>query len=153
VTDSVPAAPCMACRRCCCILFQRMHGSFLKGCSSPTTTTNLLLQVMLAMGIGGAIGVVGGGILGQWLYNRNKKSMPMFIGICTMLASFPLWFVINADVQNMAALAFIATAIAGVGSGTVGPNMRAMMLNVNEPETRGVALALQVMLDDLGKGE
>ena len=29
---------------------------------------------------------------------------------------------------------------------------RAMMLNVNEPETRGVALALQTMLDDLGKG-
>lgn len=29
---------------------------------------------------------------------------------------------------------------------------RAMMLNVNEPETRGIALALQTMLDDLGKG-
>lgn len=27
-----------------------------------------------------------------------------------------------------------------------------MMLNVNEPETRGMALALQTMLDDLGKG-
>lgn len=26
------------------------------------------------------------------------------------------------------------------------------MLNVNEPETRGMALALQTMLDDLGKG-
>jgi hypothetical protein len=30
--------------------------------------------------------------------------------------------------------------------------LRAMMLNVNEPEARGVALALQTMLDDLGKG-
>lgn len=29
----------------------------------------------------------------------------------------------------------------------------AMILNVNEPETRGLALALQTMLDDLGKGE
>ena len=29
---------------------------------------------------------------------------------------------------------------------------RAMILNVNEPETRGMALALQTMLDDLGKG-
>lgn len=27
-----------------------------------------------------------------------------------------------------------------------------MILNVNEPETRGMALALQTMLDDLGKG-
>ena len=29
---------------------------------------------------------------------------------------------------------------------------RAILLNVNEPETRGVALALQTVLDDLGKG-
>lgn len=28
----------------------------------------------------------------------------------------------------------------------------AMILNVNEPETRGTALALQTMLDDVGKG-
>lgn len=27
-----------------------------------------------------------------------------------------------------------------------------MIMNVNEPETRGVALALHVVLDDLGKG-
>lgn len=27
-----------------------------------------------------------------------------------------------------------------------------MVLNVNEPEARGMALALQTMLDDLGKG-
>ena len=28
----------------------------------------------------------------------------------------------------------------------------AMIMNVNEPETRGIALALQTTLDDLGKG-
>ena len=28
-----------------------------------------------------------------------------------------------------------------------------MLLNCNEPETRGVVLALQTTLDDLGKGE
>ena len=28
---------------------------------------------------------------------------------------------------------------------------RAILMNVNEPETRGVALALHVVLDDLGK--
>ena len=34
----------------------------------------------------------------------------------------------------------------------VGFARRAVLLNVNEPETRGVALALQTVLDDLGKG-
>lgn len=33
-----------------------------------------------------------------------------------------------------------------------GPNLRAIMLNCNSPETRGVALALQSVTDDLGKG-
>lgn len=36
---------------------------------------------------------------------------------------------------------------------TMNPSLcRAMIMNVNEPETRGVALALHVVLDDLGKG-
>ncbi len=29
---------------------------------------------------------------------------------------------------------------------------RAILLNVNEPETRGLALALQTVLDDVGRG-
>jgi hypothetical protein len=39
-----------------------------------------LVQVILMIGIGGAVGVVGGGVVGQWLYNHNKWSMPLFIG-------------------------------------------------------------------------
>lgn len=37
-------------------------------------------------------------------------------------------------------------------SAAAGPNLRAIMINVNAPETRGVALALQSVTDDLGKG-
>ena len=32
------------------------------------------------------------------------------------------------------------------------PGRRAVLMNVNEPETRGLALAMHVVLDDLGKG-
>jgi len=39
-----------------------------------------------------------------------------------------------------------------VPRGVPGPNLRAIMINVNAPETRGVALALQSVTDDLGKG-
>ena len=38
------------------------------------------MQVILLIGVGGAIGVVGGGIVGQMLYNRRKWTMPIFIG-------------------------------------------------------------------------
>jgi hypothetical protein len=40
------------------------------------------VQIMLALGLGGAVGVVGGGWLGQALYNRRKWSMSAFIGAC-----------------------------------------------------------------------
>jgi len=119
-----------------------------KGLAVSTATT-----VVLAVGIGGAIGVIGGGLLGQWLYNRcGKWSMSVFVGVCTLCGALPMWYVINADVANSMGLAYAMAMITGVMSSTVGPNMRAMMMNVNEPETRGVALALQTMLDDLGKG-
>ena len=40
--------------------------------------------MLLFLGVGGAVGVVGGGIVGQWLYNRRKWSMSVFIGApCT----------------------------------------------------------------------
>ncbi|GAB4817048.1 hypothetical protein N2152v2_004094 [Parachlorella kessleri] len=118
-----------------------------KGLSVPVATA-----VILLIGIGGAIGVVGGGIVGQMLYNRRKWSMPIFIGFCTVLGTPPLWVLINAPVDHMVWLAFLMALFTGIMSSTVGPNLRAMMLNVNEPETRGMALALQTMLDDLGKG-
>lgn len=119
-----------------------------KGLSVATATT-----IILAIGIGGSVGVIGGGILGQHLYNTKRKwSMPLLIGSCTIVGSFPLWYLVNADVASHLPLAYTMAVFTGILSSTVGPNMRAMMMNVNEPETRGVALALQTMLDDLGKG-
>ena len=65
----------------------------------------------------------------------------------------PLYFIINADLQalGMGITAFMAI-LAGFVVSIAGPNIKAMMLDVNTPETRGVALALQSVTDDLGKG-
>ena len=48
--------------------------------SFPLAWAALWPQVILLIGVGGAIGVVGGGIVGQMLYNRRKWTMPIFIG-------------------------------------------------------------------------
>lgn len=40
-------------------------------------------QILLAFGAGGALGIVGGGFLAQWLYNRRKWTMPVLMGVCT----------------------------------------------------------------------
>lgn len=48
------------------------------------------------------------------------------------------------------ALPFTAvfSLIGGAIASVAGPNLRAVLLNVNEPETRGVAFALQVGLQE-----
>lgn len=51
----------------------------------------------------------------------------------------------HADLQAIGLGATCALSLFGGAIASVaGPNLRAVMLNVNEPETRGVALALQV---------
>lgn len=109
-------------------------------------------SLVLGIGVGGALGVIGGGIIGQYLYNRSPRLMPLFIGSCTILGTLPMWYLIKGAIRAHYGLAFGCSLLAGLLSSTVGPNVRAMIMNVNEPETRGVALALQTTLDDLGKG-
>ena len=109
--------------------------------------------IVLAIGIGGGIGVISGGFVGQWLYTKKSEwSMSLFSGSCMIVAAPPMWYLINADVANALRMSFFMAVLTGFLSSTMGPNMRAMMMNVNEPETRGVALALQITVDDLGKG-
>jgi predicted MFS family arabinose efflux permease len=118
-----------------------------KSLSIPSSTS-----IVLGIGIGGAIGVLGGGALGQYIYNRTPRHMPVFIGLSTIAGAFPMWYIVKGDVKGHYSFSIFCSMLAGMLSSTVGPNVRAMIMNVNEPETRGVALALQTTLDDLGKG-
>ena len=105
-------------------------------------------------GLGGGIGAIGGGALGQWLYNNvNKAAMPLFTGITVASATIPMWWLTNANLLSTPLFVTLLLAVTGgMLSSTAGPLNKAMLLNVNEPETRGVALAWQTMTDDLGKG-
>lgn len=118
-----------------------------KGLSISSATS-----LVLCIGIGGALGVIGGGVLGQYLYNNRPKYMPVFIGTMTIIGTLPMWYLVKADIKSHYIFSFVNALLAGFLSSTVGPNVRAMIMNVNEPETRGLALAFQTTLDDLGKG-
>jgi predicted MFS family arabinose efflux permease len=78
--------------------------------------------------------------------------MPVFIGTMTIMGTLPMWYLVKADIKSHYIFSFVNALLAGFLSSTVGPNVRAMIMNVNEPETRGLALAFQTTLDDLGKG-
>jgi len=63
-----------------------------------------------------------------------------------------LWLV-NGDVLHASpALTVIGTFLGGAVASVAGVTLRPIIMNVNEPETRGMALSLQATLDDIGKG-
>ncbi|MEW5311908.1 MAG: hypothetical protein WDW38_003584 [Sanguina aurantia] len=109
--------------------------------------------VILLWGAGGAIGVIAGGAGGQYLYNKRKEYLPLLMGASLVVGIGPLLYLVNAPLRNIpfSVTAFIAI-LGGAASSVAGPNMRAIILNVNTPETRGLALALQSMSDDVGRG-
>ncbi|KAI8473562.1 MAG: major facilitator superfamily domain-containing protein, partial [Monoraphidium minutum] len=109
--------------------------------------------VLLLFGIGGGVGIIAGGAAGQLLYNWRKEWMVVLSAVCIMAGVGPVYFLINADLKAAGLPATLAmAALAGIVVSVAAPNLRAAMLNVNEPETRGVALALQSVTDDLGRG-
>ncbi|MEM9494250.1 MAG: MFS transporter, partial [Myxococcota bacterium] len=98
-----------------------------------------------------------GGLVGNWLYNRNPRYMPLLSGIATIIAVAPTLVLIaypahtgpgQVDVLGPLLVGMLAGFFAIVAA----PNARAMLLNVNAPETRGSIFALYNMADDLGKG-
>lgn len=81
----------------------------------------------MVCGIGGAVGVLGGGWLGQVLHNRSPTLMPLFAGFTVAAAAFPTWYLINAPLPSSPALYFLlyaATFMSGILSSTPGPNAR-----------------------------
>lgn len=64
-------------------------------CSSQIATL-----IITIFGIGGAIGVIGGGALGQWLYNRRKEWLALLAGSTVLLATGPILYLINADLAR-----------------------------------------------------
>lgn len=83
------------------------------------------LQVILFWGVGGGVGVIGGGFFGQWLYNRKAFLMPIFVGVCACGASFPIWFLLNANLQRVHYFfSFAAAFLGGMLSSPPGPNAR-----------------------------
>lgn len=52
------------------------------------------------VGAGSALGTVGGGWLAQWLYNRRKWQMPVLMGVSTIVATFPVLYIINTRITG-----------------------------------------------------
>lgn len=113
--------------------------------------------VTLWFGVGAAIGNVAGGVLGQRLYNKNKRHLSYLMGVTTALGAAPMCFVINMKpslLESDAGKAWATLSVFGSGVLTciTGANVRVLLLNVNVPEVRGTVFSIFNLSDDLGKG-
>mmetsp|Transcript_72477 Transcript_72477/g.183152 ORF Transcript_72477/g.183152 Transcript_72477/m.183152 type:complete len:568 (+) Transcript_72477:97-1800(+) len=101
---------------------------------------------------------VGGGLVGQKLYNQRKDQLPLMISATTACAAIPFIMLVNSPQSAVTAPSGRPTAFAlllallGGCAATAGPNIRAMLMNVNDGEVRGTVFSAFTLFDDLGKG-
>jgi predicted MFS family arabinose efflux permease len=113
---------------------------------------------LIVMAIGGAsiFGGFIGGLIGNRLYNRHPRYLPLLCGVTTLIGVLPTAVLIAFPARSGAdpsALPLLLTgAAAGFTVAMTSPNVRAILLNVNPPETRGSIFALYNLFDDLGRG-
>ncbi len=123
-----------------------------KGFSVETATL-----IVMVVGAAAIFGSFFGGLAGNWFYNRKPQYLPILSGTSTLVGIIPMAILINypsqAGVENPAtALPMLIGFFTGFTISITGPNVRAILLNVNAPETRGSIFSLYNLADDLGKG-
>ena len=116
------------------------------------------LVVITILAGAGFIGIVLGGFLGQYAYQRGTKYLALLCSVMSVLRVVPSFFIFGwpymfggqGEVSRGGFLTVLV--IAGISATLAVPGMGAMLLNVNLPETRGTVTALYSVLEDLSKG-
>ena len=111
--------------------------------------------VVFVIGLSAMIGGFAGGLIGNKLYNINPKYQPLLSAVCTFIGMVPTAFLINlSPVESNTSVMY--PLILGVFSGffitITAPNMKAVLMNVNHPNTRGMAFSIYNLADGLGRG-
>ena len=112
--------------------------------------------VVFIIGLSAMMGGFIGGLLGNKLYNINPKYQPLLAAFSTFLGMVPTALLINLSPGNPEDLSISYPIILGIFSGffitITAPNMKAVLMNVNHPNTRGMAFSIYNLADDLGRG-
>jgi len=131
-------------------------------------TINQATYVVLLFGIGSMVGGLFGGFIGSFVYSTfGAVSLPIVAGVAQMSASLPLLYLINTllvhpdasadpeapppaiEIDNIITLFAL---LSGFFASMAGPNIKAMLVNVNQIYTRASALTFAYLFDSLAKG-
>ena len=110
-------------------------------------------NALMVYAAGGLIGTLGGAALTQWLFNRQPRLVGLVVAISTAAGIGPMLYIIRGAYGpgHFAPLGGSAFG-AGILTCVAAPALRAAILCVNSPETRGSAFAILIFLDSLGRG-
>lgn len=109
--------------------------------------------VVMAAGAATLVGNLGGGLIGQFLYKRRPRNLALLCGLTTSLGVIPTALMLNYPAHPASlVLLFLIALLSGFLISVTGPNIYAMVLNVNLPETRGSIFSIFNLVDALGKG-
>ncbi|MEJ5362900.1 MAG: MFS transporter [Spirochaetota bacterium] len=132
---------------------------FLNDFYSQDKGYSVQMATLIVMTVGAAaiIGAFVGGLIGNKLYNIKPKYLPMLCGTSTLVGIIPMALLLNYTPQIIIpepdpTWPLIFGFVTGFTVTITGPNVRAILLNVNTPETRGSIFSLYNLTDDLGKG-
>lgn len=107
-------------------------------------------SMVAVFGAGSIVGNFAGGFGGQALYNIRGRWLAVLMGATTGAGAIPMLVLVN--LQRMTFAGGIWAFLAGALSCVTGTNVRAVLIGVNAPETRGTCFALFGLADSLGKG-
>jgi len=111
--------------------------------------------VVFVIGLSAMAGGFIGGLLGNRLYNINPTYQPLLSAICTFIGMIPTAFLINLNpvsANTSIAYPLILAIFSGFFITITAPNMKAVLMNVNHSNTRGMAFSIYNLADGLGRG-
>ncbi len=107
--------------------------------------------IFLVLGVGSTLGGIFFAYVGEWLYKRSPKYMPMLCGIVVLLGIIPTAILINLPVANIK-LYMVLGFVTGFLIAVATANVPAMIMNVNRPEHRGTVFSVLNITGNLGNG-
>jgi len=115
------------------------------------TTATLVITLIGGMAL---LSSIIGGFIGNKIYKKKPKYLPLFCGITTILGVIPTSLLINIPYQNEKneSLIIIYAILTGLFIAMTAPNMKAILMNVNNPYSRGTIFSIYNFFDDLGRG-
>ncbi|NPV88029.1 MFS transporter [Coprothermobacteraceae bacterium] len=120
-------------------------------------TVQLGTVLLLVLGVGTIAGKLFGGIFGNYLYNKDRRYLPVFLGLAQIVGVVPILVTLRwPSVPNPGLGDLMGPMLYGfVGAfliSTSGPNVKAMLMNVNLPEHRGAISSVFNLTDSIGAG-